>query len=103
MENYIRQVMEHFHGEESEFRGMIYAWDVVNEAINDTDGGLRTDSSWFRVFYKDTFIEEAFVYANRYAPAEVKLFYNDYNEKKKKKADGICRMIEKVSFLPGLI
>ena len=100
MENYIRQVMEHFHGEESEFRGMIYAWDVVNEAINDTDGGLRTDSSWFRVFYKDTFIEEAFVYANRYAPAEVKLFYNDYNDTNAKKADGICKMIEKVKQNP---
>ena len=77
MENYISQVFAHYYGEDSEFDKMIYAWDVVNEAINDTDGNLRTDSSWFRVFYDEEFILKAFEYADKYAPEDVKLVYND--------------------------
>ncbi len=100
MENYIRQVMEHYEGEDSQYKGMIYAWDVVNEAVNDTDGGMRTDSSWFRVFNNADFVEQAFVYANRYAPAHIKLFYNDYNDTNPKKADGICRLIEQIKANP---
>ncbi len=100
MENYIKQVMTHYHGEDSEFAGMIYAWDVVNEAINDTDGKLRADSSWFRVFYDDEFIIQAFVYANRYAPEDVKLFYNDYNDTNAKKCKGICELIETIKENP---
>ena len=48
LENYIGQVLEHYHGDSSEYKGMIYSWDVVNEAVNDSDGELRTDSSWYR-------------------------------------------------------
>lgn len=100
MENYIRQVMEHYDGADSEFKGMIYAWDVVNEAVNDSDGGMRTDSSWFKVFYSFDYVEQAFVYANKYAPADVKLFYNDYNDTNAKKADGICALIEQIKANP---
>lgn len=100
MESYIKQVMEHYEGADSEYQGMIYAWDVVNEAVNDTDGGMRTDSSWFRVFNSSDFVEQAFVYANRYAPAHIKLFYNDYNDTNPKKADGICRLIEQIKANP---
>lgn len=100
MENYIKQVMEHYEGEESEFKGMIYAWDVVNEAVNDSDGGVRTDSSWFKIFYNFDFVEQAFVYANQYAPAHVKLFYNDYNDTNAKKANGICKLIEQIKANP---
>ncbi len=100
MENYIKQVMEHYEGADSQYKGMIYAWDVVNEAVNDTDGGMRTDSSWFRVFYSFDYVEWAFVYANQYAPEHIKLFYNDYNDTNAKKADGICKLIEKVKANP---
>lgn len=100
MENYIKQVMEHYEGEDSQYKGMIYAWDVVNEAVNDTDGGMRTDSSWFRVFDGSDFVEWAFVYANQYAPAHIKLFYNDYNDINPKKADGICKLIEQIKSNP---
>lgn len=100
MENYIAQVFEHYYGEDSEFDGMIYAWDVVNEAINDSDGNLRTDSSWFKVFYDEEFILKAFEYANKYAPENVKLFYNDYNDTNAKKCEGICKLLEKIKAHP---
>ncbi len=101
MENYIAQVMEHYHGEMSPYRGLIYAWDVVNEAINDTDGGLRTNSSWYNVYGDDEFVLKAFTYANTYAPADVKLFYNDYNETTAQKCEGICNLLEKIKVEPG--
>ncbi len=100
MENYIMQVMEHYDGEDSEFKGMIYAWDVVNEAVNDTDGGMRTESPWFKIFNSSDYVEQAFVYANKYAPGDVKLFYNDYNDTNAKKADGICALIQQIKSNP---
>lgn len=100
MENYIKQVMEHYDGGNSEFKGMIYAWDVVNEAVSDSGGGIRADSSWFRVFYSLDYVEWAFVYANRYAPEHVKLFYNDYNDTNAQKADGICALIGQIKANP---
>lgn len=79
MENYIRQVLEYT---QTNYPGVIYAWDVVNEAVNPgeaTEGGLRSkDSLWYQVIGPE-FIEKAFEYARKYADPEVKLFYNDYN------------------------
>lgn len=79
MENYIRQVLEYT---QTNYPGMIYAWDVVNEAVNPGEGdenGLRVkDSLWYEVVGPE-FIEKAFEYARKYADPDVKLFYNDYN------------------------
>ncbi|WP_310601674.1 endo-1,4-beta-xylanase [Anaerosporobacter sp.] len=102
LENYIAKVMDHFDGADSKYKGMIYAWDVVNEAINDSNGGLRTTgSSWYNVFGDSSFITQAFVYANTYAPADVKLFYNDYNDTNDVKAAGICELIKEIKATPG--
>ncbi|MHB8127525.1 MAG: endo-1,4-beta-xylanase [Mobilitalea sp.] len=79
MENYIKQVLEYT---QTNYPGLIYAWDVVNEAINTgdgEDGGLRSkDSLWYQVIGPE-FVEKAFEYARKYAVADAKLFYNDYN------------------------
>lgn len=85
MENYIRQVLEYA---QANYPGLIYAWDVVNEAVNPGEGdenGLRTrDSLWYEVVGPE-FIEKAFEYARKYADPDVKLFYNDYNTEEKGK------------------
>jgi endo-1,4-beta-xylanase len=79
MENYIRQVIEYT---DTNYPGLIYAWDVVNEAVNPSDGtegGYRSkDSLWYQVIGPE-FVEKAFEYARKYAKPDVKLFYNDYN------------------------
>lgn len=79
LENYIRQVFEYT---QTNYPGLIYAWDVVNEAINPGEGdenGLRVkDSLWYEVIGPE-FIEKAFEYARKYADPDVKLFYNDYS------------------------
>ena len=126
MEWYIREVLTHFAGKGSPFRDLFYAWDVVNEAVSDRTGSWRTDeemtgrtgsrqsdaaprdgmtgpetcSDWWRVYGNEDYIRQAFVYANRYAPAEVALYYNDYNECAGRKAAGIRRLIETVRQTP---
>lgn len=78
---------------------LIWAWDVVNEAMADdasdpsTGSWLRGStagtkdkdpanggSRWYEIYKNEEFIINAFRFANAYAPADVKLCYNDYNE-----------------------
>ncbi len=91
MESYIRQVLGFV---QDNYPGVIYAWDVVNEAItnerdyyeHETNRQIRTkygdespiDNPWFVTVGVD-YPEKAFEYAREYADPEVKLFYNDYN------------------------
>lgn len=72
LENYIKGVLTFV---QENYPGIIYAWDVVNEVID--EGDLRK-SLWTRVVGEDFFIK-AFEYARKYADKKVKLFYNDYN------------------------
>lgn len=67
-ENHIRSVAEHF-------RGRVYAWDVVNEAVADDGSGLR--DTVFRQKLGDQYIADAFRLA-RQADPQALLFYNDY-------------------------
>ena len=67
LERHIATVVGHY-------RGVVRAWDVVNEAIAD-DGTLR-DSVFSRKFGQD-FIANAFRRAHQ-ADKKAKLFYNDY-------------------------
>ena len=81
----------------------IWAWDVVNEAMADDAGKTYTGndqnwlrgstagtkdkspdngggSRWYQIYKNEEFIVNAFRFANAYAPKDVKLCYNDYNE-----------------------
>ena len=67
-ESHIRSVAQHF-------RGRVYAWDVVNEAVADDGSGLR--DTVFRQKLGDQYIADAFRIA-RQADPQALLFYNDY-------------------------
>lgn len=75
MESYIKQNFEIL--ESLGYIDMFYAYDIVNEAIND-NGTLR-DCKWLEII-GDDYIWQAFYYADKYAPEHVKLYYNDFNE-----------------------
>lgn len=116
LEWYIKTVLEHFTGEDSKYQGMFYGWDVVNEAVSDK-GGYRTDkentseslsasthsgnSSWWHVYGSEEYIINAFRYANKYAPADLELYYNDYNEFYTQKREDILALLYAVRDAEG--
>ncbi|WP_347157778.1 endo-1,4-beta-xylanase [Pontibacter chitinilyticus] len=86
MKDYITAAM-------TRYKGKIKAWDVVNEAITDNTGQLRTnpnpgtpttgDTFYWAEFLGEDYIAKAFQYAHEADPT-AKLFLNDYNQE----ADG---------------
>ncbi len=90
-QSYIQQVVTHF---EEKFPGVIFCWDVVNEAIGDGAGEwdgrdsrhIRTlrsgKDNLFKTYLGDDYVEFAFLCAKDAVDAlgaDIKLFYNDYN------------------------
>ena len=102
LESYIRQVLEFT---QTRYPGVIYAWDVVNEAVENTPGSYELQSGfnirtrfdgtrenlWYRVVGPD-YVEKAFEYARKYAAPGVKLFYNDYNTFQPSKTQAIYKL-----------
>jgi endo-1,4-beta-xylanase len=75
-------------------KGSIYAWDVVNEAIDDRDGVFYRNSAWYKICGEE-FISKAFEYAHAADP-NAALFYNDYNTENPKKREKIYQMVKKM-------
>ena len=90
-EYYIREVITHF---EEKFPGVVYCWDVVNEAVGESileyqysdNRRVRTmrdnkDNPFYKYMGAD-YVEYSFLYAKNTVEelgADIKLFYNDYN------------------------
>lgn len=116
LEWYIATILGHFTGEDSPYKGMFYGWDVVNEAVSDRKGYRKdnenaneplsrsthgSNSSWWHVYQSNEYIINAFKYANKYAPADVELYYNDYNEFNMTKKNDIITLIKDVKAAEG--
>ncbi|NLY88180.1 MAG: endo-1,4-beta-xylanase [Firmicutes bacterium] len=90
----LKRMEEHITTVVSRYRGRVYAWDVVNEAVADGQGPgyLRTDSPWYRIIGPD-YIAQAFIFAHQADP-EAKLFYNDYSATDPVKSTRIYRLLK---------
>ena len=95
LENYILDVMNHVN---AAFPGLVYTWDVVNEAIEpeqNAPGLYRTRSPWYMTCGED-FLPAAFRAARRgQAPGQT-LCYNDYNAFQPVKRDAIISLLKKL-------
>ena len=106
MEWYIKEVLSYIDKVEKENNNgehIVYSWDVVNEAIADGAGDikwLREDSDWYKVYGDESFIINAFRYANKYAPSDVTLCYNDYSCYSPAKRKAICKLIDEIKACP---
>lgn len=117
LEWFISSVFNHYFGEAAngKYDGLFYGWDVVNEAV--IGNTYRTDkvsaaeslseirhgnnSSWWHVYESNEFIINAFKYANKYAPKDVELYYNDFGETDNTKCEGIVKLINDVKSADG--
>ena len=88
----VEQLLEHhIKTVVGRYRGRIWAWDAVNEAIADA-GGYRTDSFWYRHLGPE-YITRAFHWAHEADPGAI-LYYNDYEaEALTPKADAVYGLI----------
>lgn len=106
LEWYIKTVLEYYTKAGSEYEGMFYGWDVVNEAMSDGTGKPRKasdNSNWARIYGDESneYIIKAFRFANQYAPAELELYYNDYNDSVPLKCAGITQLLKDIKAAEG--
>ena len=74
----LARLKKHIFDVVGRYKGKVYAWDVVNEAISDAPDEYLRNSAWYQIA-GDEYIAKAFEYAHEADPAAL-LFYNDYNE-----------------------
>ena len=88
----LQRLKEHITTVVSRYKGKIYAWDVVNEAISDKPGEYLRPSLWHQICGEE-YIAKAFEYAHEADPDAV-LFYNDYNEINAAKREKIYKLVK---------
>jgi endo-1,4-beta-xylanase len=90
----LKRLHDHIDAVVKRYKGKIYAWDVVNEAIADNPNEFLRNSDWYKICGED-FIAEAFRYAHAADPSAV-LFYNDYNTERPEKMERIYKLLKKL-------
>ena len=112
MESYIRQMLEHV---QENYPGVVYCWDVVNEAV-DPDKGDKDSFFLCRKEFDDgpnpwyvtigpEYVEAAFRFARQYAAEDVKLIYNDFNTYDVIKRNAIfklCKDLKEKGLIDGI-
>jgi endo-1,4-beta-xylanase len=90
----LQRIRDHITAVVSRYKGSVYAWDVVNEAISDEKGEFYRKTKLYEICGEE-FIAKAFEYAHAADPGAI-LFYNDYNETDTAKRAKIISMIRKL-------
>ena len=109
LKSYIEQVVTHF---EEKFPGVVYCWDVVNEAVGDGADQYKVNDlrhvrtmrngqpNPFYEYVGEDYVELSFLYARDVVDAlgaDIKLFYNDYNAIYDGKRSGIKQLLRSIN------
>ena len=97
-EVFYERLKDHIFTVVNRYKDVVYAWDVVNEAMSDTPGKDYEGSFRNSRLYQlcgDEFIAKAFEYAHEADPKAL-LFYNDYNAANPHKTEYIYNMVKKM-------
>ncbi len=94
----LQRLRDHIHTVVGRYKGKMYVWDVVNEAIDDSQDPnvmYRENSPWWTTFKSPEFIEAAFRYAHEADP-NAKLYYNEFNSERPVKREKIFALLKKL-------
>lgn len=96
-EEFYSKMREHIFAIVHRYKDVVYAWDVVNEAIaeipTNPDQPLRESPMW--QIAGEEFIYKAFEYAHEADP-DALLFYNDYDEANPEKSKQIFALVKRM-------
>lgn len=90
----LTRLKQHINDVVGRYKGKVYAWDVVNEAVPDGGTDIYRKSKFYEIIGED-YIEKAFEYAHAADPS-AQLFYNDYNTESASKRDRIYQLLKKL-------
>lgn len=86
------RLKEHVRIVTNRYKDVVYAWDVVNEAIEDKSGEQFRDTVWRRILGED-YIKQVFEIVSE-AHKEAELYYNDYNNEQPEKIEKSYNMLK---------
>ncbi len=86
----LNRMTDHITTEVTHFKGKVFSWDVVNEALGDGPEYLKP-TRWEKAI-GDDYIAQAFIAASKADP-QAELYYNDYNLEQPDKRQKALRLI----------
>lgn len=89
----LQRMRDHIATEAGHFRGKVFSWDVVNEAIGDGPEYLKKNK-WL-IGIGPSYVMEAFVAAQKADPG-AELYYNDYGIERPAKRAKVLRLIHEL-------
>lgn len=112
LDSYVNQ---YFSYVQTNFPGVVYCWDVVNEAVDPDKGDEASDfmcriensngkNGWYMTIGPD-YPEIAFMVARKYVADGVKLFYNDYGTISRRKSEliyNLCKSLAEKNLIDGI-
>ena len=94
-EELIETMREHIHTVVGRYKGKVKVWDVVNEALGDSDTpNFLRNSQWTQIIGED-FIELAFKFAHEADPDAI-LRYNDYSLENKGRREKLKKLVKQL-------
>ena len=91
-EELLKRMKNHIYTLVKRYKGKIYAWDVVNEAVSDNISNVYRETPWYNICDTE-FLVKAFEYAHQADP-EAKLYYNDYDAVRPDKRKRIVKLLK---------